>query len=74
MALSSIGQSEVGCGEGRACASAGEWETSHLALRVLRDRPSCYADVMSIKRITISVPDEVANRIKKAAGDIPVSA
>jgi hypothetical protein len=29
---------------------------------------------MSIKRITISVPDEVANRIKKAAGDIPVSA
>lgn len=29
---------------------------------------------MSIKRITISVPDEVARRIKKAAGDIPVSA
>ena len=29
---------------------------------------------MSIKRITISVPDAVARRIKKAAGDAPVSA
>lgn len=28
---------------------------------------------MSIKRITISVPDEVARRIKKAAGSRPVS-
>jgi hypothetical protein len=28
---------------------------------------------MSIKRITISVPSEVASRIKKAAGDVPVS-
>jgi hypothetical protein len=28
---------------------------------------------MSIKRITISVPADVANRIKKAAGTIPVS-
>lgn len=29
---------------------------------------------MSIKRITISVPVETARRIKKAAGDQPVSA
>lgn len=29
---------------------------------------------MSIKRITISVPTEVAVRIKKAAGRVPVSA
>lgn len=29
---------------------------------------------MSIKRITISVPDRVAARIKKAAGSTPVSA
>jgi hypothetical protein len=29
---------------------------------------------MSIKRITISVPSEVASRIKKAAGGAPVSA
>jgi hypothetical protein len=29
---------------------------------------------MSIRRITISVPEEVAGRIKKAAGDTPVSA
>jgi hypothetical protein len=28
---------------------------------------------MTIKRITISVPDEVASRIKQAAGDTPVS-
>jgi hypothetical protein len=28
---------------------------------------------MSIKRITISVPVEVAGRIKKAAGDKPIS-
>ena len=28
---------------------------------------------MSIKRITISVPEEVAKRIKKAAGKLPVS-
>lgn len=28
---------------------------------------------MSIKRITISVPDRVAARIKKAAGRVPVS-
>lgn len=34
----------------------------------------CYAKVMSIKRITISVPSEVASRIKKAAGHLPVSA
>jgi hypothetical protein len=34
----------------------------------------CYVYVMSIKRITISVPDEVAIRIKKAAGSTPVSA
>jgi len=29
---------------------------------------------MSIKRITISVPNALAGRIKKAAGDLPVSA
>jgi len=29
---------------------------------------------MSIKRITISVPTALAGRIKKAAGDLPVSA
>lgn len=29
---------------------------------------------MSIKRITISVPSALAGRIKKAAGDLPVSA
>jgi hypothetical protein len=29
---------------------------------------------MSIKRITISVPEDVAKRIKKAAGAAPVSA
>ncbi len=28
---------------------------------------------MSITRITISVPDEVASRIKQAAGSVPVS-
>lgn len=33
-----------------------------------------YADVMSIKRITISVPHDTAARIKKAAGNMPVSA
>lgn len=36
-------------------------------------RSLCYVDVMSIKRITISVPEQVAGRIKKAAGDVPVS-
>jgi len=29
---------------------------------------------MSIKRITISVPNALAGRIKKAAGNVPVSA
>jgi hypothetical protein len=28
---------------------------------------------MAIRRITISVPDETASRIKKAAGQVPVS-
>jgi|RhiMetdeSRZDD1v2_1073273.scaffolds.fasta_scaffold1948236_2 hypothetical protein len=28
---------------------------------------------MSIRRITISVPEEVASRIKRAAGETPVS-
>lgn len=28
---------------------------------------------MSIKRVTISVPEELADRIKKAAGEQPVS-
>jgi len=35
---------------------------------------ACYAIVMSIRRITISVPAEVAALIKKAAGSAPVSA
>jgi len=35
---------------------------------------ACYAIVMSIARITISVPVATAARIKKAAGDTPVSA
>lgn len=34
----------------------------------------CYAKIMSIRRITISVPDKTAARIKKAAGTKPVSA
>ena len=34
----------------------------------------CYAEVMSIKRITISVQAGTAARIKKAAGRRPVSA
>lgn len=33
----------------------------------------CYVDVFSIKRITVSVPEEVARRIKQAAGALPVS-
>ena len=33
----------------------------------------CYVDVMAIRRITISVPEEVAGRIKRAAGGQPVS-
>jgi hypothetical protein len=33
----------------------------------------CYVDVMTIRRITISVPEQVAGRIKKAAGNQPVS-
>jgi hypothetical protein len=37
-------------------------------------RRACYANVMSIRRITISVPADVAVRIKKAAGKLPVSA
>lgn len=35
---------------------------------------ACYAEVMSIKRITISVPESVAARIKKASGSTAVSA
>ena len=35
---------------------------------------ACYAEVMSIRRITISVPEQTARRIKKAAGATPVSA
>lgn len=35
---------------------------------------SCYADVMSIRRITVSVPADVARRMKKAAGKSSVSA
>ena len=44
------------------------------ALRVARAANQRYANVMSIKRITISVPAAVASRIKKAAGAAPVSA
>jgi len=33
----------------------------------------CYVNVMTIRRITISVPAKVAARIKKAAGETPVS-
>lgn len=33
----------------------------------------CYGYVMAIRRITISVPEDVARRIKQAAGDTPVS-
>lgn len=39
-----------------------------------KPRVSCYANVMSIRRITISVPDRVARRIKKIAADMSVSA
>jgi hypothetical protein len=43
--------------------------------RVIEGSPvKRYARVMSIKRITISVPSAVASRIKKAAGDAAVSA
>lgn len=34
---------------------------------------TAYAGVMTIKRITISVPAELADRIKEAAGETPVS-
>lgn len=34
----------------------------------------CYANVMAIERITISVPKATAAKIKKAAGRRPVSA
>jgi hypothetical protein len=37
------------------------------------ERGLCYAYVMTIRRITISVSEEVAGRIKKAAGATPVS-
>ncbi len=37
-------------------------------------RGVCYVYVMAIKRITISVPADVAARIKKAAGSTPISA
>jgi hypothetical protein len=33
----------------------------------------CYVYVMPIRRITISVPDALADKIKDAAGDTPVS-
>ena len=33
-----------------------------------------YVYVMAIRRITISVPEDVARRLKAAAGDTPVSA
>ena len=38
-----------------------------------RRRVVCYAYVMTIRRITISVPEEVAVRIKRAAKGTPVS-
>lgn len=43
-------------------------------MELVRGRQSCYADVMSIRRITISVPDDVARRIRKAAATMSVSA
>jgi hypothetical protein len=49
----------------RACGEPAFFESAGLA---------CYANVMSIKRITISVPTDVARRIKKAARGTPVSA
>jgi hypothetical protein len=39
-----------------------------------RPEHACYAKVMSIRRITISVPADTARRIKKAAADTSVSA
>jgi len=36
--------------------------------------PLSYVDVMAIKRITLSVPAELAVRVKRAAGKQPVSA
>lgn len=36
-------------------------------------RMLCYDSFMSIRRITVSVPEKVAARIKKAAGSKPVS-
>jgi len=41
---------------------------------LVRGSGSCYAKVMSIKRITISVSEDVASNIKKAAGKTAVSA
>lgn len=45
-----------------------------MALASCRAGILCYVYVMSIKRITISVPSGVAARIKKAAGGAAVSA
>jgi len=42
--------------------------------RATRAARLCYAYVMAIKRITLSVPEQVAVRLKKAAGRVPISA
>lgn len=50
-----------------------EGEAANVPAHDVNPQAVCYADVMMIRRITISVPDAVAGRIKKAAGDKPVS-
>jgi len=61
---------------GSADAEYREARGSSRSLRGRRGEPGvlCYAYVMAIKRITISVPEAVAARIKRAAGAAPVSA
>jgi len=61
---------------GSADAEHCETPGSSRSLRGRREATGvlCYAYVMAIKRITISVPETVAARIKKAAGAAPVSA
>jgi hypothetical protein len=44
-----------------------------VRVAIAAPRPVCYDYVMAIKRITISVPEAVAERIRKAAGSAPVS-
>jgi hypothetical protein len=42
--------------------------------RIAAARLRCYANVMRTQRITISVPAEVARRVKRAVGNASVSA